>query len=313
MKKITSIILTAMLVSATCVCTMGVSADEEVNCPSDIPIRVVDACDGSSKTYIAGIGDKVEFTVTGTSEKEINAFLAATYINQSSAENLVEDSIDDTLKYDFTAYTNEDGETTFYDASSMPGMSVRPEDESEANRDKFGYCYTAPSGTSYADGKVMVKFAVEVNAFVGCDVVTVVEDASYDENGDIISDPSVLSTKTTVTINGETPEEPTEEPTEVPTEEPTVEPTEAPTTEPTEAPTSATNATVAPTVVPTTATNATVAPTKAATSAAGTTTGNTTTNSGKVTTGDTTAVIALFSVLMAAAGVVVVAKKKARG
>ena len=110
-------------------------------------------------------------------------------------------------------------------------------------------------------------------------------------------------------------DEPTEAPTDEPTEAPTDEPTEAPTDEPTEAPTD--DSTEVPTDDSTDATNATGATSSSGSNTTGggsstTTGGGSSTATGKVATGDSTSVAALLVVLMAAAGVVVFARKRVK-
>ena len=107
---------------------------------------------------------------------------------------------------------------------------------------------------------------------------------------------------------------------EVPTEEPTEEPTEAPTAAPTEpeteAPTSATNPTVPATAAPTAA--PTSAPTNAATNApannnsSNTTNSNTSSATGKVDTGDSQSAVMILAMVIAAATVVLVVRKRAK-
>lgn len=107
---------------------------------------------------------------------------------------------------------------------------------------------------------------------------------------------------------------------EVPTEEPTEEPTEAPTAAPTEpeteAPTSATNPTVPATAAPTAA--PTSAPTNAATNApannnsSNTTNSNTSSATGKVDTGDSQSAVMILAMVIAAATVVFVVRKRAK-
>ena len=107
---------------------------------------------------------------------------------------------------------------------------------------------------------------------------------------------------------------------EVPTEEPTEEPTEAPTAAPTEpeteAPTSATNPTVPATAAPTAA--PTSAPTNAATNApannnsSNTTNSNTSSATGKVDTGDSQSAVMILAMVIAAATVIFVVRKRAK-
>ena len=105
---------------------------------------------------------------------------------------------------------------------------------------------------------------------------------------------------------------------EVPTEEPTEAPTAAPTEPETEAPTSATNPTVPATAAPTAA--PTSAPTNAATNApannnsSNTTNSNTSTSSatGKVDTGDSQSAVIILAMVIAAATVVFVVRKRAK-
>ena len=108
------------------------------------------------------------------------------------------------------------------------------------------------------------------------------------------------------------PEVPTEEPTEAPTEAPTAAPTEPET----EAPTSATNPTVPATAAPTAA--PTSAPTNAATNApannnsSNTTNSNTSSATGKVDTGDSQSAVMILAMVIAAATVVFVVRKRAK-
>ena len=103
---------------------------------------------------------------------------------------------------------------------------------------------------------------------------------------------------------------------EVPTEEPTEEPTAAPTEPETEAPTSATNPTVPATAAPTAA--PTSAPTNAATNApannnsSNTTNSNTSSATGKVDTGDSQSAVMILAMVIAAATVVFVVRKRAK-
>ena len=108
------------------------------------------------------------------------------------------------------------------------------------------------------------------------------------------------------------PEVPTEEPTEAPTEAPTAAPTEPETA----APTSATNPTVPATAAPTAA--PTSAPTNAATNApannnsSNTTNSNTSSATGKVDTGDSQSAVMILAMVIAAATVVFVVRKRAK-
>ena len=103
---------------------------------------------------------------------------------------------------------------------------------------------------------------------------------------------------------------------EVPTEEPTEAPTAAPTEPETEAPTSATNPTVPATAAPTAA--PTSAPTNAATNApannnsSNTTNSNTSSATGKVDTGDSQSAVMILAMVIAAATVVFVVRKRAK-
>ena len=103
---------------------------------------------------------------------------------------------------------------------------------------------------------------------------------------------------------------------EVPTEEPTEAPTAAPTEPETEAPTSATNPTVPATAAPTAA--PTSAPTNAATNApannnsSNTTNSNTSSATGKVDTGDSQSAVMILAMVIAAATVIFVVRKRAK-
>lgn len=319
MKKFMSILMVAMMVSATCV---YVSADNEPEQETNekATIKVVDKSDNDVKTYETNVGDKIEVTVKGYSQEAISGFLTSTYFNQTGLEEFVEYSDINIFAYDTTAYTTDDNGTTFY-KSDINGMSVRPEDETEIDRDVFGCCYTSASSTdSYKDegGQIIVKFALEVKEAGESIIATVVDDAAYEVNGEDVSDATKLTTDTTILVNGEEPvqpEVPTEEPTATeptaPTEVPTQMPTDIPTTVPT-APTSATNTTVAPTNS-TNATNSTTATTATSGNAVNNTSNNNnnSSTSGKVSTGDNrTMLIVLFAVLASASGVTVAAKKK---
>lgn len=319
MKKFMSILMVAMMVSATCV---YVSADDEPEQETNekATIKVVDKSDNDVKTYETNVGDKIEVTVKGYSQEAISGFLTSTYFNQTGLEEFVEYSDINVFAYDTTAYATDDNGTTFY-KSDINGMSVRPEDETEIDRDVFGCCYTSASSTgSYNDegGQIIVKFALEVKEAGESVIATVVDDAAYEVNGEDVSDATKLTTDTTILVNGEEPVQP-EVPTEEPTKEPTT-PTEVPTQIPTDtstavptAPTSATNTTVAPTSA-TNATNSTTATTATSGNAVNNTSSNNnnSSTSGKVSTGDnTTMIIALFALALAS-GVTVVAKKKSK-
>lgn len=86
MKKLTSLFMTCALVATSCVCAVSAAAADE-----DIAkITVVDASTGTTKVYNVPVGDKVECTVTGYSDKAITGILGLTYINQENADTLVE-------------------------------------------------------------------------------------------------------------------------------------------------------------------------------------------------------------------------------
>ncbi|MEE0930371.1 MAG: LPXTG cell wall anchor domain-containing protein [Acutalibacteraceae bacterium] len=327
MKKLTSVLMAGMLAATGCICAVTASATDETKAT----ITVVDASGGESVTCEANVGDKIECTVTGYSDKSVTALLGSTYFNQVDADNLVEYSDIDVLGYSDGYYT-ETG--LFYDTGIFSTMAVRPEDSSEYDRDAFGYCYILgrPAGDYAAEnGQVIVKFALDVKAAGECTIKTVLEDVTYDDvNGEIVSDTSAVKTKTTVNVisTGEDSTEATEatEATDATEATETTEATEATvpteateatevTAPSTEAPTNATNATTAIVATnatsSTTATSATNATSKSSTS---TSTSNTTSSTtGKVATGDSTSVALVLAVLLVASGVFVVARRKING
>lgn len=314
MKKLTSILMAGMLAATGCICAVTASATDETKAT----ITVVDASGGEPVTCEANVGDKIECTVTGYSDKSITALLGSTYINQADANSLVEYSDIDILGYSDGYYT-ETG--LFYDTGIFSSMIVRPEDASEYDRDACGYCYVLgiPAGDYAAeDGQVIVKFALDVKAAGECTIKTILEDVTYDDaNGEIVSDASAAKTKTTVNVisTGGDSTEATEATETTEATEATV-PTEATevTAPSTEAPTNATNATTA--IVATNATNATTSTT--ATSATNATSKSSTSNTtssttGKVATGDSTSVALVLAVLFVASGAFVVARRKING
>lgn len=323
MKKLTSVLMAGMLAATGCICAVTASATDETKAT----ITVVDASGGESVTCEANVGDKIECTVTGYSDKSVTALLGSTYFNQVDADNLVEYSDIDVLGYSDGYYT-ETG--LFYDTGIFSTMAVRPEDSSEYDRDAFGYCYILgrPAGDYAAEnGQVIVKFALDVKAAGECTIKTVLEDVTYDDiNGEIVSDVSAVKTKTTVNVisTGEDSTEATvateateaTETTEATVSTETTEATEV-TAPSTEAPTNATNATTAivatNVTTSTNATSATTATSKSSTSTSTSTSNTTSSTTGKVATGDSTSVALVLAVLLVASGVFVVARRKING
>ena len=323
MKKLTSVLMAGMLAATGCICAVTASATDETKAT----ITVVDASGGESVTCEANVGDKIECTVTGYSDKSVTALLGSTYFNQVDADNLVEYSDIDVLGYSDGYYT-ETG--LFYDTGIFSTMAVRPEDSSEYDRDAFGYCYILgrPAGDYAAEnGQVIVKFALDVKAAGECTIKTVLEDVTYDDvNGEIVSDTSAVKTKTTVNVisTGEDSTEATvateateaTETTEATVSTETTEATED-TAPSTEAPTNATNATTAivatNVTTSTNATSATTATSKSSTSTSTSTSNTTSSTTGKVATGDSTSVALVLAVLLVASGVFVVARRKING
>ncbi len=297
MKKLTSLFLAGMVATVGCVSAIGsVSADTDDVCV----VSLVKDSEGAGVSAPLHKGDKIEFTVTGYSEKAITGAVVATYINQEELDGTVEYTDKEFLRYADGYYT--DGEETSFYKAGFEGYQVRPESADEFDRDKFGYCYVLgrPSG-DYENGQFMYSFAVEVVSEGSCWVNTVLEDVTFDnEAGEPESDLSVLNLKTEMKIDyaGEEPTDaPTDEPTDAPTDEPTDEPTETPSEVVTDTPTSATNA--QPTDVSTEKETSTtsVTPTNATNSNNTNTnnnSGNTnssSTSSGKVATGSNSAVM----------------------
>ncbi len=298
MKKLTSLFLAGMVATVGCVSAMGsVSADS-----GSAVSLITDSETGIGiTTSTLHKGDKIEFTVTGYSEKAITGAVVATYINQTEKDSTVEYSDTEILRYADGYYT--DGEETSFYKSAFEGYQVRPESADEFDRDKFGYCYVLgkPSG-DYENGQFMYSFAVEVVGDGSCWVNTVLEDVTFDnEAGEPESDLSVLNLKTEMKVDyaGEEPtDEPTEEITDAPTDEPTDEPTETPSEVVTDVPTSATNAQPTDASTEKETTTASVTPTNATnnnnTTNNNNNSGNTNssnTSSGKVATGSSSAVM----------------------
>ena len=299
MKKFTSLFISGMLAVTGCVCAATASADE-------VETAKITVMDGNSVTavYEVPVGEKVECTVKGTSAAKVTGFHTSIFVNQTDAANPVSESDLDILGYAEGYFANG----VHYDPGMFASMQVRPVAPAEFTRDELGFLFTSGLPVSGFDAGVdMIKVAYEVKNPGECTIVTVMNDATIDdENGIPSKDKSAITTVTTLNadVYTEDPTEaPTAEPTEAPTAEPTDAPTEAPTKAPTEAPTNATN----PTSAPTNATNPTSAPTNATQNS----TASNSSNTGKVDTGDT-ASIALIgaAMLLASAGVVAVAKKK---
>ncbi len=314
MKKLASLFLAGMVATVGCVSAIGSVSAEGGSKVSLISNGLGNTLIGLHK------GDKIEFTVTGYSEKAITGAVVATYINQTEADGTAEYSDTEILRYADGYYTDGE-ETTFY-KSAFEGYQVRPESADEFDRDKFGYCYVlgSPSGDYNSEaGQFMYSFAVEVVGEGDCWVNTVLEDVTFDnEAGEPDSDLSVLNLKTTTKVDyaGEVPtDEPTDKPTDAPTDAPTDEPTDEPSTdapseEVTDVPTSATNAqptdtstekeTATASVTPTNATNNTTNNNNSGNNNAS----NTSSGNGKVATGSGSAVLVVglgaVSVMLAA-------------
>ena len=319
MKKLTSVVIAGMLVTAGCAGALSVSADDS----QKATIKVVDSSAPSEvTTYDAYVGDKIECVISGYSQEAVTSVLTSTYINQADIQQTVEYSDINVLGY-ADGYYGE-GEAAAYYTSDFNGYAVRPESADEYDRDVFGFCYIhGQTSGDYAseNGQVMVKFAMEVLEPGECVIYTDLKDVTYDNaEGEIESSLEALKTKTTLTV---IPSE--ERPTDEPTEEPTDEPTQTPTEEPTDIPTSATQQ--IPTETPTSATTptptqaGTVAPTSAPTSAntpsnnnsSNTNSGNTSYSAGKVATGESAAaVIFALCAALATGSVLAFARKRVK-
>ena len=170
------------------------------------------------------------------------------------------------------------------------------------------------SGTANITASVSEIYNYDLDALMS--VTTLNGEAEVVSSSDPTEAPTDEPTEAPTDEPTEAPtDEPTEAPTDEPTEAPTDEPTEAPTDEPTEAPTD--DSTEVPTDDSTDATNATGATSSSGSNTTGggsstTTGGGSSTATGKVATGDSTSVAALLVVLMAAAGVVVFARKRVK-
>ena len=298
MKKLTSLFLAGMVATIGCASAISsVSADTGAK----VTLSADELTPMTSVTV--NKGDKIEFTVTGFSDKAITGAVVATYINQSAdSDSPAEYTDTEVLRYADGYYT-DDTTSAFY-KSAFAGYQVRPESEEEFDRDKFGYCYVLgrPSGDYNSEtGQFMYSFAVDVVGDGNCWVKTVLEDVTFEnEAGEPETDLSALKLKTTMKVEyaGEVPTDaptdaPTEEiPTDVPTDAPTDAPSEVVTEIVTDAPTSATN--VQPTVAPTekATTITTSAPTSANNNSGNNNSSNTTSNSGgKVATGSNRSVM----------------------
>lgn len=316
MKKLTSVFLAGMLVTAGCACALSVSADDS----QKATIKVIDSSSPSEvTTYEAYVGDKIECVITGYSQEAITSVLTSTFINQADTQQTVEYSDIDVLGY-ADGYYGEGEEAAYY-TSDFGGYAVRPESADEYDRDLFGFCYIhGQTSGEYAseNGQVMVKFAMEVLESGECSIITNLDDVTYDNaEGEIESSLEALKTKTTLTVI-HSEERPTDEPTEAPTDEPTEIDTEEPTAGPTSAtqvpsdePTSATTPTQAGTAAPTSA--PTSANTNSGNTSSNTNSGNTSSSAGKVATGDSTpAVMFALCAVLAAGSVVAFAKKRVK-
>lgn len=317
MKKLTSLFISGMLAVTGCVCAVSASAE-------DAETAKITVYDGTEVTgvYEVAVGEKFECTVKGTSAEKITAFLGSVYINQADATTKADESELDILGYSDAYFSNG----AYYDPGTFSSMFVRPQNSAEFNLDKLGFIFSSGLPVAGFDqGVDMIKVAYEVKNPGECAIVTVVNDATYDdENGIPTKDANAIKTVTTLNVDQNT-EDPTEEPTEKPTEAPTAEPTDAPTEKPTDAPTEkpteapTAEATAAPTNATTAtdstnATNATsatnVTSATSATSSSNTSNNNSSTT-GKVATGDSTTIaLAIASILLASAGTVVLSRKK---
>ena len=320
MRKLTSLFLAGMVATVGCVSAIGsVSADD-----GSAVSLVSDSETGSSiASGTLHKGDKIEFTVTGYSEKAITGAIVATYINQEKSDDTVEYTDKEVLRYADGYYT--DGEESSFYKSAFEGYQVRPESADEFDRDKFGYCYVLgkPEGT-YKDGQFMYSFAVEVVGDGSCWVNTVLEDGTFEnEAGEPESDLSALKLKTEMKVDyaGEVPtaeptEEVTDEPTgEVPTAEPTDEPTgEVPTEVITDVPTSATNTEPETTIATQKTTTASTSAPTSANNGGNNNTSNTTNSSttGKVATGSNSVVAVLACAVAALLCAFAVRKRTSR-
>ena len=290
MKKFTSLFISGMLAVTGCVCAVTASADE-------VETAKITVMDGNTVTavYEVPVGEKIECTVKGTSTEKVTGFHTSVFINQTDAANPVNDSELDVLGYAEGYFANG----YHFDPGMFASMQVRPVAPAEFNLDELGFLFTSGLPVSGFDaGLDMIKVAYEVKNPGECTIVTVMNEATVDdENGIPSKDKNAITTVTTLNADVYT-----EDPTEEPTEAPTAEPTEAPTAEPTEAPT--VDATVAPTEGPTSATN----PTDAPSNATNPTTAATNATQKTTTAGSSTLIGA--AILLASVGTVSIARKK---
>ena len=181
---------------------------------------------------------------------------------------------------------------------------------------KLIFNYSSVKGAAFNETKnVLVQIDFLVTAESGTySIDTVMRSlfgadwTSYIEEYNTVNDSFVIST--VLSLHGEplVPVEPTEDPTDEPTEDPTDEPTEAPTDESTEAPTD--EPTEAPTDEPTEA--PTDEPTTSPATPGQSATNDQSSNggTGAVQTGSTSVALVFLAVLIAAAGIIVVCRKK---
>lgn len=341
MKKFTSLLLAGVITVAGCACAVSAAAADDDNQKATIVVLDKSGNNWSGSTYQANVGDKFEVTVTGTSTNGVKNFVGldfTTYFNQSEENgSTVEESDIDVLGYTTSYY--EDG--TYFKAGSFPGalFMTRPEASNDFDKDFFRYIVASavPTG-NFEPSQEIVKFTLEVKNPGTCYIRTKSNEISYMEGDDITANPSAMVTKTTLNLDVVTPVDPTEPETQ-PETTPSTEPETAPSTEPETTPSTepetapSTEPETTPSTEPGTApstdgpTNVATTPSTEAPTSSTNPTGNNGTNggtnsstnsgvnnsstaTGKVATGDSTAVALLLTILIASAVTVVFARKK---
>ena len=110
MKKLTSLFLAGMMATVgSAGAISSASADTDDVCV----VSLVKDSEGVGISAPLHKGDKIEFTVTGYSEKAITGAIVATYINQEKSDDTVEYTDKEVLRYADGYYTDGE-ESSFY-------------------------------------------------------------------------------------------------------------------------------------------------------------------------------------------------------
>lgn len=298
MKKIKSLLLTALLVTSTFTCAITASAATTPDSKqatvhlNDKTIDAINTTDPNGTTFNANVGDTIEVTVTASATPDAPKFMGIwveTYFNQSSSTSMERYANGNTFEFTDTYYS-----------PNSPCKVTKPMDTlviinpKALPSDKSSFTYTMSGAENVADfsgTNLLYSFTVKVKEASTSYMTTVVHNANFiNEDNQTENDYKALGVKTSVKVvkqaevtttepttappaTQDTPTEVTTEPTTEPiatestVESTATEPTEV-TTEPTEIttePTEVTTEPTEPTTVPVDTTIATTEPTEATT------------------------------------------------